>query len=228
MPPITAPQINRPVWFDLTTSDLAAAKALYSDLFGWSYLDLGEALGHYTIAFTRDGQAAAAMAPATPDTPVGWTMYFGVADIDAAVARVVALSGAVLVPPMEVPGQGHMALCTDPDGATFGLWQGTEFHGAAVEGEPGAMAWCEVHTTHAAASAAFYANLFGLRAEKLDAPDMEYYTLHDGNPAVAGVVRTVSGSDRAPHWMVYFSIDSLARANALWQQHGGTLLEGPL
>ena len=228
MPHITSPQINRPVWFDLATSDLAAAKALYSDLFGWSYLDLGEELGHYTIAFTPDGHAAAALAPVMPDAPVGWTAYFGVSDIASTIERVLALGGSVTAPSMEVPAQGHMALCTDPDGAMFGLWQGTEFHGAGVEGEPGAMAWCEAYSTRASANAAFYANLFGLRAEKLDAPGMEYYTLHDGNPAVAGVVQIDQQSATPPHWMVYFAVDSLTRADAVWQQHGGTFLEGPL
>jgi predicted enzyme related to lactoylglutathione lyase len=229
MPPITFPQINRPVWFDLATSDLTAAKALYSDLFGWSYLDMGEALGHYTMAFTPDGQPAAALAPAMPEAPVGWTAYFGVSDINATLARVLVLGGTVTVQPMEVPSQGHMALCTDPDGATFGLWQGTEFHGAGVEGEPGAMAWCEAYSLRASANAAFYANLFDLRAERLEAPGMEYYTLHDGNPAVAGVVQIdpkMTGTP--PHWMVYFAVDNITRADGIWQHHGGTLLEGPL
>lgn len=63
---------------------------------------------------------------------------------------------------------------------------------------------------------------------KLDAPGMEYYTLHDGNPAVAGVVQIDQQSATPPHWMVYFSVDSLTRADAVWQQHGGTFLEGPL
>jgi predicted enzyme related to lactoylglutathione lyase len=59
MPLIDAPLVNRPCWFDLSTSDLTAAKAQYGELFGWSYMDGGPALGHYTMAFNPAGRGSA-------------------------------------------------------------------------------------------------------------------------------------------------------------------------
>ena len=59
---VTDRLINRPVWFDLSTCDLTAAKALYADLFGWTFGDSPAELGFYTMAFAK-GLPAAAVAP---------------------------------------------------------------------------------------------------------------------------------------------------------------------
>ena len=56
-----------------------------------------------------------------------------------------------------------------------------------------------------------------------------YYTLHDGEPAVAGVMQMDAAWDGIPpHWMPYFAVDSLAAANATLAKHGGTILNGPI
>ena len=62
MPIVTERLSNRPVWFDLATSDLTAAKALYADVFGWTFGDSPAELGFYTMAFAQ-GIPAAAIAP---------------------------------------------------------------------------------------------------------------------------------------------------------------------
>lgn len=232
MPIITAPLRNRPCWFDLSTSDLEAAKSLYGELFGWSYMDSGPEMGHYTMACTPGGQAAAALAPKMPgqeQIPSMWTVYFGVADADATLAAVTAHGGSVMVPPMDIPGNGRMAIAVDPDGAAFGLWQAAGFPGAGIEGEHGAMCWSEVNSTHAEANAGFYAAVFGLTAHKMENAGIGYFTLHDGEPAVCGVLQMDEAwAGIPPHWMAYFAVDDLEAANAIWQRHGGTLLHGPI
>lgn len=231
MPHIDAALVNRPVWFDLSTTDLEAAKSLYAELFGWSYQSFGEAMGHYTMAF-RDGRAAAAVAPKMPgqeDGPVTWTVYFGVTDINAAVERVTAHGGSIMVPPMVIPGSGHMAIAVDPEGAVFGLWQADPFPGAGVEGEHGAMCWSEVNSRNGAENAAFYARVFDLTANKMDGGGHDYWTLHDGEPAVCGVLQMDdSWAGIPPHWMPYFAVADLDAANATLQKHGGTVLHGPI
>ncbi|MCA0377627.1 MAG: VOC family protein [Gemmatimonadetes bacterium] len=231
MPHLDTTLVNRPVWFDLSTSDLEAAKASYGELFGWSYQSGGEALGHYTMAF-RNGLPAAAIAPKMPGQeafPTTWTVYLGVADIAAATAQVTALGGGIMVPPMHIPGNGHMAIATDPDGAVFGLWQADPFPGARIEGEHGAMCWAEVACPNAERNATFYATLLGLRVEKMEVPGVTYFTLHDGEPAVMGVMQMdEQWAGIPPHWMPYFAVADLDAANATFQRHGGTLMHGPI
>lgn len=231
MPHIDAALVNRPVWFDLSTSDLEAAKSLYAELFGWSYQSFGAEMGHYTMAF-REGRAAAAVAPKMPgqeDGPVTWTVYFGVTDINAAVARVTANGGSIIVPPMAIPGSGHMAIAVDPGTAVFGLWQADPFPGAGVEGEPGSMCWSEVICRNGADNAAFYAKVFDLTVQKIDAGGHDYWTLHDGEPAVCGVMQMDAAFEGIPpHWLPYFAVADLDAANATLAKHGGKTLQGPI
>ncbi|WP_353269193.1 VOC family protein [Gemmatimonas sp.] len=234
MPLIDAPQLHRPCWFDLSTSDVEAAKSLYSELFGWSYEDMGPAFGHYTIARTPNGRAAAAMAPKMPgqeEMPTVWTVYWGTADADATVARIEANGGRMMVPPMEIPGSGRMAIATDPDGAVFGLWQADPFIGAEIEGEHGSMCWSEVNSRNGAGNAAFYASVFDLAVHKLDMPGVVYHTVHPagGGDAVAGVLQMDEHwAGIPPNWMPYFAVADLDLANAIWAKHGGKIMAGPI
>lgn len=232
MPIVTERLINRPVWFDLSTSDFAAAKALYAELFGWTFGDSPAELGFYTMAFAN-GIPAAAVAPKMPGQEAAsatWTVYFGVTDADATLARITAHGGTVMVPPMAIPPDlGRMAVAIDPGGAVFGLWEHGSFHGAGIEGEHGAMCWTEVACRNAAANAEFYAAVFGLRSERLPNEAVEYYMLHDGEPAVAGVMQMDAAWEGIPpHWMPYFAVDSLGAANATLTKHGGKMLNGPI
>lgn len=53
--------------------------------------------------------------------PPNWLIYFRVADLDAAVARVKANGGQVLNGPMEVPGGSRIVNAMDLQGAAFSL-----------------------------------------------------------------------------------------------------------
>lgn len=231
MPHLDAARTNCPVWFDLSTSDFAAAKQFYAELFGWTYEESGPEMGYYTMAF-RDGRAAAAIAPKMPGQehgPVAWTVYFGVDNIGATVGRIKEAGGSVMVEPMHIGDAGHMAIVGDSDGAVFGLWQGETFPGAGIEGEHGAMAWAEVNSRDSAANAAFYSRVFDLTSQKLDMPGPTYYTLHHGEPAVAGVLQMDENwAGIPPHWMPYFAVAKLADADACVTKHGGKLLHGPI
>jgi predicted enzyme related to lactoylglutathione lyase len=54
--------------------------------------------------------------------PAHWSVYFGVADADAALAKIVALGGSVVVPAEDTP-YGRLATATDSTGAMFKLIQ---------------------------------------------------------------------------------------------------------
>ncbi len=232
MPHISEALVNRPVWFDLSTSDLEAAKTLYQELFGWTFGESHAEMGHYTMAF-RNGIPVAAVAPQMPGQemgPVAWTIYFGVRDADATVARITEHGGSVMVPPMAIPPDlGRMAIVVDPDGAVFGLWEHGSFSGAGLEGEHGAMAWSEVNARHAVKDAEFYAKVFDLTTSRMEDDSIEYHMLHDGDPVVAGVLQMdAAWGDLPPHWMPYFAVDDLDVADQVMVKHGGKILNGPI
>lgn len=110
-------------WNELTTPDLDASLAFYSDMFGFAVNERmampGDA-GDYCFLDLGDLRLGAAMT-ASEAWPAGWKPYFRVADIDVAKAAVEANEGKVLMGPHEVPGDEMILVASDPEGSTFGL-----------------------------------------------------------------------------------------------------------
>ena len=97
-------------YFTLPVKNLASAKAFYGALFGWQF----EEGGHVTNTTIPLGLA--------PDGPAEMpNVYFRVNDIDAAATRVTELGGRVRSR-NQYPS-GPNAVCIDPDGTVFSLWQ---------------------------------------------------------------------------------------------------------
>jgi predicted enzyme related to lactoylglutathione lyase len=116
-----------PSWFELHTRDYDATVAFYRDVFGWDthvasdtpefrYTTLGE--GETQLAGIMDASGF------LPDgVPAHWSVYFGTADTDASLARIVALGGSVVMPAEDTP-YGRLAVAADPTGALFKLVAG--------------------------------------------------------------------------------------------------------
>lgn len=114
-------------WHELYADDWAAALDFYSGQFGWTKadaIDMGP-MGTYQL-FATGGDPAGGMMNRPPEVPMPvWIYYFSVDGIDAAAARVTDNGGKLMMPPMEVPGGGWVAQCTDPQGAWFALVSAT-------------------------------------------------------------------------------------------------------
>jgi predicted enzyme related to lactoylglutathione lyase len=112
-------------WSELTTTDPKAAAEFYGGLFGWSFRDMGEAMGHYGVVNVGDKGVGGIMGhpPGAPPMPPHWGCYVTVDDCDATLAKCTALGGKVLVPAMDVPTVGRMAVIQDPQGATLSVIQ---------------------------------------------------------------------------------------------------------
>ena len=92
--------------------------------------------------------------------PPNWAAYIAVDDCDAAVARIKANGGQILVGPSDVMGSlGRMAACVDPTGAAFCVWQAKDHIGIRVMEEPGALCWTELMTKDTAKARDFYAGI---------------------------------------------------------------------
>jgi uncharacterized protein len=116
------------VWDELMTSDPAAAKHFYGEVFGWSArdMDMGE-MGTYTM-FQRAGDVdvgGCMRLPEGVEAPPHWLPYIGTEDVDATTARAKELGATVFQEPTDIPNAGRFSIVQDPVGAVFGLYKGT-------------------------------------------------------------------------------------------------------
>lgn len=115
-------EAGAPSWNELSTSDLAAARAFYGAVFGWGW----KGDDAYDEARVGDRSIAGAMPrpegmPA--EAPDGWLVYFGTDDVDAGTADAQRLGATLVSGPMAIPGTGRFAVLADPEGAVFALFQ---------------------------------------------------------------------------------------------------------
>jgi predicted enzyme related to lactoylglutathione lyase len=214
-----------PSWVDLGTTDVAAARAFYGALFGWTAEDLESDAGGYGF-FRKDGKLVAGVGPATdPDRGTSWAIYFATDDADEAAARVSANGGTVVTAPMDVMEQGRMAVFQDPAGAFFSVWQPASFPGAELVSASGGMSWVELMTTDVAAAKAFYDAVLGTASRDVDLGGGNSYTLFEvGGASVAGAMG-MGENPFGPHWSVYFAVDDCdAVADEALQRGGSEML----
>jgi uncharacterized protein len=113
-----------PGWFELLTRDYAGTVAFYRDVFGWDTEVVSDTdQFRYTVLRNGEEQLAGVMDAAAflPEgVPAHWSVYFGIADTDAALDQIVALGGTVVQPAEDTP-YGRLATAADPTGAQFKL-----------------------------------------------------------------------------------------------------------
>lgn len=110
-------------WCELTTPDPQAAGRFYSGLFGWTVKAIDMGTGPYHVAQVGETGVGGIMnpPPGAEAMPAAWGCYITVDDVDETIAKCTALGGNTLMPPMEVPGVGRMAVLQDPQGAVFSV-----------------------------------------------------------------------------------------------------------
>ncbi len=113
-----------PCHFELHTRDYEASVAFYKDVFGWDPQVAADEPGfRYTTLDVADGEHAGIMDASAflPEgVPAHWSVYFAVADADAAVAKVEQLGGSTIMAAEDTP-YGRIATVADSTGAMFKL-----------------------------------------------------------------------------------------------------------
>ena len=110
-------------WDELATTDMEASASFYSQLFGWSVEPIEGMEMPYMVVKNSAGWNNGGIRPVTESEPPNWLVYFGIDDIDAAVAKVAELGGSTIAGPMPI-GMGSIAVIRDPQGAVFALFAG--------------------------------------------------------------------------------------------------------
>lgn len=112
-----------PNWLDVATADIEGAIAFYGGLFGWQFRSAGPDAGGYGFLQVDGKTVAGAMQITAEQGPPSWNVYFRTTDAEATAKAVEHAKGTVLMPPMDVMGEGHVAMFADQAGVTFGVWQ---------------------------------------------------------------------------------------------------------
>ena len=112
----------------------------------------------------KDGKQVGGIGPANdPARGSSWSVYFATEDAHASTDRVADSGGTVVAPPMDVMGQGRMAVFQDPTGAYFNVWQPGQHAGAELTESPGSVSWVELMSSDVGAVCGRRNSLLSLR-----------------------------------------------------------------
>ncbi|MGH3424807.1 MAG: VOC family protein, partial [Nocardioidaceae bacterium] len=220
-------------WVDIEQGDVESALTFYGEIFGWTFTDATppDAPFRYVIARLDGLDAAGIGGPAEATGPApetsAWNTYIAVDDTDEAVARIESAGGRTLTRPADAGEGGRSAICADPYGVQFRLWQARRRPGAQAVNTPGGWNFSDLHAADPAESAAFYSEVFGWSVDDLGfarmirrpgygdhlaaTSDPDIHTRQadiSAPPGFADAVGWLAAVDRGeePHWHVSFTV----------------------
>jgi len=242
-----------PCWVDSSHPDPEAAVAFYSSLFGWDCEDVMPpgAESKYFVARIRGGDVAAiGSTPAGAPSTATWNTYIWADSADTTASKVVGAGGAVLSEAFDVMDAGRMAVCADPDGAAFCVWQASQHRGARIVNEPGALVLNGLRARDKETARSFYGAVFGWQTLTIDAGEMwalPGYGDHlershpglrrqmkqlgapDGFEDVVASLQAIreNGQAAPPHWVVTFATDDADAIARRASELGGNVVLAP-
>lgn len=222
-------------WYELMTTDTAAAETFYKSVIGWDTRDAGHPTMPYTI-FASGADAVAGMMTLPQDAidqgaRPGWIGYVEVDDVDASAAKVKELGGKLHVPPTDIPTVGRFSMAADPHGAVITLFKPSpQMHASpTAANHPGYSGWRELYAGDGPAAFDFYSALFGwTRGEAIDMGPMGVYQLFEVGGEMTGAVMTRPPNIPAAFWNYYFQVDSVKAAIDRVTAAGGQVIHGPM
>ncbi len=222
-------------WYELMTTDLAAAEAFYADVVGWKVSDSGMPGFRYSILSAGETGVAGAMtlppeAIAQGARP-GWMGYVRVEDVDAHAARVTAAGGHIHKAPEDIPGVGRFSVAADLHGAVFCLFREAQAmpRPSSAPDTAGHFGWHELHAGDGPAAFEFYAGLFGwTKTEAMPMGDLGVYQLFAaGGEAIGGMMTKMKDMPH-PFWLYYVNVEAIDAAAARVVAGGGQVINGPM
>ncbi len=220
------------IWYELMTSDVEGAQKFYSDVVGYSIIPSVNPDFDYRMWALRDivlgGLMKIPEPAAAAGMPPAWFAYIEVANVDDAVASILAAGGQMRMRPTTIRNIGRLALMTDPQGAAFYVM--VPDHGGVVTSigqKLGQCGWNELHTTDSAAALDFYATQFGwVNSTTLDMGAMGAYRMfHTGSGADVGGMMTSAVPQAG--WLFYLNVEDINAAIGRVTAAGGAVLHGP-
>src|SRR5208337_2333441 len=220
-------------WYDLMSTDTAAAGKFYGAVVGWSTQDSGTPGPEYTL-FTVAGRRVAGLMPIPDDAREAgvrpsWMGYVGVDDLVRAVARLEQAGGKLHRGPTEVTAVIRFAVVSDPQGAGFLIAQ--PLVKAPPEpplGTPGTVGWRELYADDWKSAFAFYESMFGwTKTEAMDMGPMGTYQMFATGGATVGGMMNKTPQLQSPCWGYYINVAGIDAAAGRVVAGGGAVVNGP-
>jgi uncharacterized protein len=224
---------GRFVWYELMTTDTAAAKAFYAKVVGWGTRGAPAPGPAYTW-FTAGGALVAGLTGLPEDgrkmgvTPL-WIGYVSVNDVDAIAARIKHLGGVLHVPPTDIPHISRFSVVADPQKAMLALvkWRTPGEQQSVEPGKPGHVGWHELLAADGQKAFAFYGELFDWHKADADIGPMGTYQMFSAGGQTIGAMCTKPRTDPVPFWLYYFNVDNINAATERVMAGGGQVVDGP-
>ena len=230
---------GEPIWYELLTKEVARAASFYSGLIGWNVVDAQMPGMDYHLVM-QGPAAIGGLMPLTDEMceagarPI-WLPYFGVDDVDAAVAKAIASGAEVHLPAFDVPDVGRMAMLAHPHAGMFYVMRGASAEPsvsfAARAPKMGHAAWNELASSDPEAAKAFLRDLFGFtKAGGIDMGPMgeyEFLSIAGGEFAIGAVMPLMDGMP-VSLWTTYFRIADIDKGAQFVKDNGGTVLQEPM
>ena len=224
---------GRFVWYELLTTDMEAAKAFYTDVVGWGTRDASMPGLPYTL-FTAGETSVSGLMDLPEDArkmdaKPSWIGYVGITDVDATVARIKQLGGAVHVPPLDILNKSRFSIVADPQMATLALFKWLQ-PGDEQPAQPykrGHVSWHELLADDWEKAWPFYSEIFGWqKAETDDGPMGTYQLFFAGGETIGGMF-TKPPTVPVPFWLYYFNVGDINAAVKRVEAGSGQILRGP-
>lgn len=225
------------IWYELLTSDADAAVTFYGSVLEWAIADSGMPGMDYRIINVGENSVGGLMAITSEMAEHGarptWLGYIAVNDVDDCVTSVEHGGGKTLMPAMDIPNVGRIAMVTDAQGAPFYVMKPASTDGeslAFAHDQPriGHCAWNELITSDQEAAWHFYGMRFGwVKDGAMDmGPIGQYEFIRHG--AMLGAMMKGAAEMGPPHWNQYFRVADIDAAVAAIGAGGGQVVHGPI
>jgi len=228
-----ADQFGRFVWYELLTTDVPSAAAFYAEIVGWTVKDASSAELAYTLLTAGAAPVVGLMDLPEEGLRMGatprWLGYVGVDDMDATVAQILRLGGAILVAPTD-SNIGRISVVADPQGATFALVTRLAFGRAQTSGsyQPGRVGWHELLAEDRRKVFPFYGQLLGWRQASTEVDPASVYDLFSAAGQTIGGMLTKLPSVSHACWLHYFNVEDIGAAARRVRTGGGRVLQEPI
>jgi predicted enzyme related to lactoylglutathione lyase len=199
-------------WFELATTDPAAARHFYSGLLGWSAneVPMGPEFS-YTI-FQLNGKDAAGAYRLMKEqveqgVPSHWMLYIKTTSSDEAFTKAINLGAAQIAAPFDVPNVGRMSVLRDPTGAIISTFQPGGHRGLEVFGQTGAICWVELQSPDPDKAAQFYADWLGWKYESGKDGYRHIIAGEGKSDMIGGIPAEMEAPQGTPaHWLAYIRV----------------------
>jgi len=223
------------VWYDLFTTDPAAAQEFYGKVAGWGtqawdsgmpytmWMNGDDSIGGVSLLSDEQKQMGA---------PPHWLAYICVPDTDASANQAVELGGRKLAEPFDIPSVGRACPVMDPSGGVFALCTPA----GEAPGQPGAapvgqVSWHELMSGDGEEAWDFYSALVGWEVTSdMDMGPAGMYRMYGqkGSEMSLGGIMTRPAEMPVSAWVYYIRVADLEAALEAVKANGGQVMNGPM